>query len=111
MKFLKLIMLSIIVVLSSYVGMISFIDLSLKEDCCSQETTDHTCQNKNQEPCTNNEGGMCNPVLSCHFSGFVLTKLYKLDYPYSLIKEKGHPIFSLGISSDYSNTNWRPPRV
>lgn len=111
MKFLKLIMLSIIVVLSSYEGMISFIDLSLKENCCSQETTNNTCQNKNQEPCTNNEGGMCNPVLSCHFSGFVITKIYKSEDPYFLVKEKVHPIFSLGISFNYSNANWRPPRV
>lgn len=99
------------VVLSSYEGMNSFIDLSLKENCCTQETTNHTCQNKNQEPCTNNERGMCNPILSCHFNGFILTELYKSDNPYLILEEKAHPNFGLGISFNYSNASWRPPKV
>lgn len=111
MKFISLILLGATFTLFSFEGLVSVIDINLKDNCCLQNSTKNTCQNNHQEPCGSNNNGICISNLTCHISGFVLTKFYTLVSPLIIIKQKAFPNIISKKSFNYVNVKWRPPRV
>jgi len=111
MKFTSLLILVAIFNILSFEGVASIFDVNLKDSCCKENSTKNTCQNNHQEPCGSISNGICISNLTCHISGFVLTKLYTLDFPIITIKQKAFQNLSLKILSDYANVNWRPPKL
>ena len=111
MKFTSLIILVAIFTLFSFEGLVSVFDVNLKDSCCKENSTKNTCENNHQEPCGSKSNGICVSNLTCHISGFVLTKFYTLDFPIITIKQKAFQNLSLKILSDYANVNWRPPKL
>ena len=110
MKFTSLIIVVAIFTLFSFEGLITIFGVNFKDNCCLQNSTKNTCQNNHQKPCSTSNG-ICNSNLSCHISGFVLTKFYTLDFPTIIIKQKVFPIVIFKVLSDFTNVNWHPPKL
>ncbi|HXI01466.1 MAG TPA: hypothetical protein VNI52_14450 [Sphingobacteriaceae bacterium] len=111
MKFIAIFVSSCILFLTASAGIPATLYAHQKENCCQKQAVNKNCDRNQQDNANDNcAKGICNPFFSCSGCGLLKEPNVIVKSVFSFMK-KEIPASNTGIPSDYSKTDWHPPKV
>ena len=113
MKFLALLLIVCIGLLSAFAGTVKPLALAEKADCCAKAVKNTHCtkppEKKHEE--ANCEKYGCNMLLTCSICGFLVVEPVSINPALVVLVEKTVPTYQYGNSAVYLAKDWKPPKV
>jgi len=108
MKLMAYFLLACLMLLSSISGTANTLRLAAKENCCEKSVCKHGQNQKQEKNCDN---GLCNRMLSCSRCGFLPVGQLSVSKQFAQIVKRATLQTTMVMTSDYSETDWHPPKV
>ena len=109
MKFLAILLLCSIVILSAFSGTVKPAQLTAKKTCCQRIPGKKLCHKKkvNEDGCT--KPG-CATLLTCSICGFLTEQPLSIQPGYLPFNLKPVSVYKIGKLSAYYKADWKPPK-
>src|SRR5436309_2304960 len=110
MKFLALLVIGCILLLSLFQG-VATVKPEKAKNCCSKMAAKGACKHEKQKPQGNCNGIACNMMLSCSLCGFIVVEPTTVHPCLPNAIEKPVTPYKIGTLSEYHCSGWQPPEA
>lgn len=111
MKFLAVLLLACIVLLSAFPGMVKPAEMPVKDPCAAEMQDKDACH-EHPKPDSKKDCGKegCNVMLSCSICGYLVVEPLIFNPVILTYAQKSVSFYKMGALSGYHAADWKPPK-